>query len=83
MGSFGTSDEWRYYNVLYFPYVAGLRPYRRGASRTGLGPLERRAFDWFVTQVPERTLYNWQTAAAKLVADDLRGFAPAEGANWQ
>ena len=26
---FGTSDEWRHYNALYFPYVAGLRPYSR------------------------------------------------------
>jgi hypothetical protein len=23
--------------------------------------------------VPERTLYNWQNAAARLVAQDLRG----------
>ncbi|GAA3807879.1 hypothetical protein GCM10022226_29950 [Sphaerisporangium flaviroseum] len=82
-GEFGTSEEWRYYNVLYFPYVAGLRPYRRGASRTGLDALERQAFDWFLTQVPERTLYNWQTAAAKLIADDLRGFVRVDGENRQ
>ncbi|RJL33182.1 hypothetical protein [Bailinhaonella thermotolerans] len=69
---FGTSEEWRYYNALYWPYVAGIRPYRRGASRTGLGPTEREAFDWFIQKVPERTLYNWQNAAAKLVAADLR-----------
>ncbi|MEU8380267.1 hypothetical protein [Streptosporangium sp. NPDC048865] len=71
-GEFGTSEEWRFYNVLYFPYVRGLRPYRRGAGRGGLTADERRAFDWFVGEVPERTLYNWQNAAAKLVADDLR-----------
>lgn len=71
-GEFGTSEEWRYYNVLYFPYVRGLRPYRRGASRHGLSPVERQAFDWFVREVPERTLYNWQNTAARLVADDLR-----------
>jgi hypothetical protein len=71
-GDFDTSDEWRYYNVLYFPYVRGLRPYRRGASRNGLSPVERQAFDWFVREVPERTLYNWQNTAARLVADDLR-----------
>jgi hypothetical protein len=28
--------------------------------------------NWFQQQVPERTLYNWQTAAAALVAQDLR-----------
>ncbi|MER6831813.1 hypothetical protein ABT352_37900 [Streptosporangium sp. NPDC000563] len=71
-GEFGTSEEWRFYNVLYFPYVRGLRPYRRGADRGGLAAAERQAFDWFVREVPERTLYNWQNAAAKLVADDLR-----------
>lgn len=76
-GEFGTSEEWRFYNVLYFPYVRGLRPYRRGAGRGGLTPVERQAFDWFVREVPERTLYNWQNAAAKLVADDLRR------ENWQ
>ncbi len=76
-GEFGTSEEWRFYNVLYFPYVRGLRPYRRGAGRGGLAAAERQAFDWFVREVPERTLYNWQNAAAKLVADDLRR------ENWQ
>jgi hypothetical protein len=25
-GDFGTSDEWRYYNALYFYYVKGIRP---------------------------------------------------------
>ncbi|GII97213.1 hypothetical protein [Sinosporangium siamense] len=76
-GEFGTSEEWRYFNVLYFPYVAGLRPYRRGATHHGLAGADRRAFEWFTTQVPERTLYNWQKTAAKLVADDLRR------ADWQ
>lgn len=70
---FGTTEEWRYYNALYFPYVLGLRPYRRSVDRRRLDPVARRAFDWFATEVPERTLYNWQNAAARLVADDLRG----------
>ncbi|WP_283134403.1 hypothetical protein [Rhizohabitans arisaemae] len=83
-GEFGTSEEWRYYNVLYFPYVAGLRPYRTGATKHGLTAVESQAFDWFVTQVPERTLYNWQNAAAKLVADDLRTREKQEiGSEWQ
>jgi hypothetical protein len=70
---FGTSDEWRYYNALYFPYVAGLKPYsRRSAFDNGLAPAEQAALDWFQAQVPERTLHNWQNAAARLVARDLR-----------
>lgn len=74
-GDFGTSGEWRHYNALYFPYVAGLKPYSRRAEHNGLDPAARAALDWFRTSVPERTLYNWQAAAAKLVAQDLRARA--------
>jgi len=77
-GEFGTTEEWRYYNALYFPYVLGLRPYRRTADRRGLDPVARQAFDWLSTQVPERTLHNWQTAAARLIAADLRCQSGAE-----
>nr|BFE85159.1 hypothetical protein GCM10020093_077600 [Planobispora longispora] len=45
-------------------------PARGDAQRAH--PEERQAFDWILREVPERTLYNWQNAAAKLVADDLR-----------
>ena len=69
---FGTSDEWRYYNALYFPYVAGLRPYSSRSRAYPKDPAAREALEWFRTAVPERTLYNWQTAAARLVARDLR-----------
>ncbi|MDP9371815.1 MAG: hypothetical protein M3Q65_05055, partial [Chloroflexota bacterium] len=77
---FGTSDEWRYYNALYFPYVAGLKPYSRRAGPEGLDPAARAALEWFRAAVPERTLYNWQTAAAKLVARDLRAASLRAGA---
>ncbi|MCB0172207.1 MAG: hypothetical protein KDJ97_16790 [Anaerolineae bacterium] len=72
--SFGTTEEWRHYNALYFPYVAGLRPYSRRAEYDDddLDPAAAEALDWFRTYVPERTLYNWQNAAAKLVAQHLR-----------
>ena len=71
-GEFGTSEEWRYYNALYFPYVVGLRPYRRTVDRRALDPVTRQAYDWFATRVPQRSLHNWQNAAARLVAADLR-----------
>jgi hypothetical protein len=71
-GDFGTAEEWRHYNALYFPYVAGLKPYSRRAEYDGLEPAAQEALDWFRTYIPERTLYNWQNAAAKLVAQDLR-----------
>ncbi|MFD9703674.1 hypothetical protein [Lentzea sp. NPDC059081] len=70
-GDFGTSDEWRYYNALYFYYVKGIRPYSVRTKREDLDAEDRRALQWFVTQVPERTLHNWQNAAARLVAADL------------
>ena len=67
---FDSSDEWRYFNALYFPYVAGLRSYSRRQERD-LAPEEREALNWMQVYVPERTLYNWQNAGAKLVANDL------------
>ena len=68
---FGTSDEWRYYNALYFPYVVGIKPYSSRARNYHKNPAVREALEWFRTSVPERTLYNWQNAAAKLIARDL------------
>jgi hypothetical protein len=69
---FGATDEWRYYNALYFPYVLGLKPYTRRADYDSLDESTRAALDWFQTSVPERTLHNWQNTAAKLIADDIK-----------
>jgi hypothetical protein len=69
---FGTTDEWRYYNALHFPYVLGLKPYLRRTDYDALDPDARAALDWFQISVPERTLHNWQNTAAKLIAEDLR-----------
>lgn len=69
---FAPTDEWRYYNVLYFPYIAGLKPYSSRYFREDLAPAEAEALEWFRTFVPERTLYNWQKTAAELVARNLR-----------
>lgn len=71
-GDFGTTDEWRFYNALYFPYVAGLKPYSRRVDHADLAKAEQSALAWFQAQVPERTLYNWQNSAAKLVASDIK-----------
>ncbi|MBI5032862.1 MAG: hypothetical protein HZB51_20260 [Chloroflexi bacterium] len=69
---FGTTDEWRYYNAVYFPYVQGLKPYNRRADDESLDDVSRAALDWFQTCVPERTLHNWQNIAAKLIAEELK-----------
>lgn len=71
-GDFGITDEWRYYNALYFPYVMGLKPFSRRNVIEELDEDIREALNWFQTYVPERTLYNWQSAGAKLIAQDLR-----------
>jgi hypothetical protein len=75
-GDFGTTDEWRYYNALYFPYVVGVRAYAQNATAAGLDPVARQAWQWLVTEVPQRSLHNWQNAAARVIAADLRGRVP-------
>lgn len=75
---FGTTEEWRYYNALYFPYVMGVRAYAQNATAAGLDPTARRAWQWLVTEVPQRSLHNWQNAAARVIATDLRA-APSPG----
>ncbi|MEE6175897.1 hypothetical protein [Mycobacterium sp. 050134] len=72
-GEFGTTEQWRHYNSLYFPYVVGVRAYAQNATPSGLDPTARRAWQWLVTEVPQRSLHNWQNAAARLIAADLRG----------
>ncbi|OBH74223.1 hypothetical protein A5682_03935 [Mycobacterium mantenii] len=75
-GDFGTTEEWRYYNSLYFPYVVGVRAYAQNTTASGLDPIARQAWQWFVTEVPQRSLHNWQNAAARLIAADLRERVP-------
>ncbi|RIK36829.1 MAG: hypothetical protein DCC55_26120 [Chloroflexi bacterium] len=69
---FCAADAWRHYNALYYPYVTGLKPYSYRAHHDHLDPKSQRALEWFRSQVPERTLHNWQNAAAVLVAQYLR-----------
>ncbi len=68
---FGTTDEWRFYNVLYFPYVLGIKLLSYNHSDE-LSDDARKVVEWFRVNVPERTLHNWQNAAARLIAQDLR-----------
>jgi hypothetical protein len=67
---FDTTDEWRFYNALFFPYAKGLRPYSRSQEKN-LADFEKEAIKWFQAFVPERTLHNWQNAGAKLIANEL------------
>lgn len=74
-GNTGTSDEWRFYNALYFPYVLGIKLLAYNLP-DDLTPETRKVAEWFRANVPERTLYNWQNTAARLVAQDLRDQMP-------
>ncbi|MGE2730098.1 hypothetical protein ACQI4F_11515 [Mycolicibacterium vaccae] len=74
---FGTTDQWRHYNSLYFPYVVGVRAYAQNATAAGLDPVARQAWHWFVREVPQRSLHNWQNAAARVIATDLRATVSA------
>lgn len=69
-GEVGVSDEWRYYNVLYYPYVLGVKPHRNLSDDDPTPYAE--VITWLRTQVPERTLHNWQTKASQIIAQDLR-----------
>lgn len=69
---YGTTDPWRHYNALYYPYVVGLKPYSRRGQHAETDGAVGQITEWFRVQVPQRTLYNWQTEAARLVARDLR-----------
>jgi hypothetical protein len=70
--SFGTSDAWRHYNAVYYPYVLGLKPYARRADLISQDESTRVVLEWFQASVPERTLHNWQNTAAKLIAEDIK-----------
>jgi hypothetical protein len=50
----------------------GLKPFSRRNVVEELDEGIREVLNWFQTYVPERTLYNWQSAGAKLIAQDLR-----------
>ena len=70
--AYGTTDEWRFYNALYYPYVVGMRPYSVTAVHSFDDSSHYEVLEWFRTYVPERTLYNWQNVSAALIAAHLR-----------
>jgi hypothetical protein len=70
-GPFGTTDEWRYYNVLQFCCVLGLNPYARRPRTDGVSREARLAVDWFRRYVPRDVTRQWQQEAAMIVAGRL------------
>jgi hypothetical protein len=55
-----------------------VRAYAQNATASVLDPIARQAWQWLVTHVPQRSPHNWQNAAARLVAADLRRGVPSD-----
>lgn len=78
----GTGDAWRFYNVLYYPYVREisrkgglselrhLQEVRRRNGQREPGDLEQ-VLEWLV-DVDEDTFYKWQRRASDTIAELLR-----------
>lgn len=76
-----TSDPWRFYNVLYYPYVRGitraaaldevrrLADERRRQGQTAPGELEQ-VLVW-LADLDERTYHNWQRRASDMIAENV------------
>src|SRR5204863_8627860 len=83
-----TSDAWRFYNCLYYPYVRGIsrrraptvlrqlveRRKREGGARSDL----EQVVDWLV-QANEDTFYKWQRRGSDTIAAALRERETAAG----
>ncbi|MEV0900963.1 hypothetical protein [Actinoplanes sp. NPDC049802] len=70
-GPFGTTDDWRYYNVLQFCCVLGINPYARRPKTDGMSREARLAADWFRRYVPEAVTKQWIREGAMIVAERL------------
>jgi hypothetical protein len=78
----GTGDAWRFYNVLYFPYVrqisrktalAEARRLENERKRNGVREASdlEQVLNW-LTDVDEDTFYKWQRRASDTIASFLR-----------
>jgi hypothetical protein len=81
-GLFGTTEDWRHYNALYYCCLLGLRPYSKRVHTDGLDRDARRALDWFRRYVPRRSLRQWQREGARLVAERLWGELVSTDPRW-
>ena len=78
---FGTSEAWRYYNSLYFPYIREvskknafaearrIAEERRKNSIREPGEVEK-VLEW-LSDVDEDTFYKWQRRASDTIAEIL------------
>jgi hypothetical protein len=80
--SYGTTEAWRSYNVLYFPYVREISKKQAYAEAHRLAEQRRRngirepgelelALEW-LSDIDEDTFYKWQRRASDTLATILR-----------
>lgn len=69
-GDFGTADEWRFYNVLYFPYVLGIKFLSYNHSDQ-LSDDAHKVVEWFVPMSPN-VPYITGKRRCPPIAQDLR-----------
>jgi hypothetical protein len=81
-GLFGTTEEWRHYNALYYICLIGVRPYERHPPTDGLDRDGRRALEWFRRYVPPSMLEVWRQEGARLVAQRLWGELVRTDPRW-
>ncbi|NWJ47702.1 MAG: hypothetical protein HXX08_17755 [Chloroflexi bacterium] len=80
--TYGTTDTWRFFNVLFFPYVREiskkqafaearhLADERRKSGVTEKSEMEK-ALEW-LSDIEEDTFYKWQRRASDTIAESLR-----------
>jgi len=80
--SYGSTDAWRYYNVLYFPYIREISKKQAYAEARRLAEERRKngsrepgeiekVLEW-LSDVDEDTYYKWQRRASDTIASILR-----------
>ncbi len=80
-GEAGVGDAWRFYNVLYYPYVREInrktainemRRLHEERRRTGAGePTKHEQVLSWLADIDEDTFYKWQRKASDLIAANL------------
>lgn len=84
-----TSDAWRYYNCLYYPYVRGIGRRRAPAALRQVSERRRREgiakkgdfeqmLEWLLN-LDENTFYKWQRRGSDTIAAALREREAAAG----
>jgi drug/metabolite transporter (DMT)-like permease len=87
----GTSDAWRFYNCLHYPYVRGislrtaptaLRAMQERRRRDASPKTDAERVTEWLTTVNENTYFRWQRVASDTIAETLRELELATAAQF-